>query len=272
MKRMKRWATALLCVVLACSLSLPAMAGVGFYNETTGTFTNHENATFNNNGTFYNYGLLNVGGLFNNYSKLTGIGTLRGVANGVFSNFEGSYAESGAVIGSSISGISIVDSSNIKWSDYADRRNISYMEAVAVVSTIGLMSADAYRNFNPHAVMTRTAGAQLIARMLLGNKVADALIGTGSKFADVSADYWAAGYIEFLAYSGVVFADEDGKFRPGDALTATEFARMLLCALGYDAEREGLNNGNWQTNTMNLVSQTGLFSGTSGVTATGSRE
>lgn len=51
-------------------------------------------------------------------------------------------------------------------------------------------------------------------------------------FADVSRDYWAAGYISELKTNGVVSGDENGNFNPENEITREEFIKMLVIASG----------------------------------------
>ncbi len=46
-------------------------------------------------------------------------------------------------------------------------------------------------------------------------------------FSDVSADYWAADYIEGLAQLNIVSGFNDGTFKPNDPITRAEFAAIL---------------------------------------------
>lgn len=73
MKQLKRGATLILCMALACTLAIPVFAGNGFMNG--GTFINNAGATFNNRGTFENYSA-KAGSLINNGS-FSGSGEIR---------------------------------------------------------------------------------------------------------------------------------------------------------------------------------------------------
>jgi len=57
----------------------------------------------------------------------------------------------------------------------------------------------------------------------------------GRSFPD-TAGHWAEHYIGYLADCGVVNGSDDGRFRPGDSMTRTEFAIMLCNYLGIHPE------------------------------------
>ena len=52
-----------------------------------------------------------------------------------------------------------------------------------------------------------------------------------------------------------------GKFAPEDQVTGFQAAKMLLVALGYEAERENFNTPMWETNVSVRAAQAGLFQG-----------
>lgn len=151
---------------------------------------------------------------------------------------------------------------------YKDADKINYKEAVDVMSAVGILAGDE-TGFRPTDNLKRSEGAKIIAYMLLGNKNADSLSGSGAKFSDVPANHWAAGYIEYLAAQGVIGGVGDGKFNPDGTLTTVQFAKMLLVALGYDAEIEKLGGPDWAINTQKLANQTDvkLFKGNNNVSA-----
>ena len=86
MKQMRRAASLLLTAVLICTLTAPALAGNMFLNIST--FTNHENASFVNNGTFENNGAVINSGSFNNNKVFRGTGSLHIGSKGRYENGE----------------------------------------------------------------------------------------------------------------------------------------------------------------------------------------
>ena len=151
--------------------------------------------------------------------------------------------------------MSLVTISNAAFKD-ADK--IDYDEAVEVMNAIGVLVGDEKQNFNAKDNLTRAQAAKIISYLLLGNKTAEALAGSG-KFTDVAKNSWSAGFVDYCASTGVVNGVGDGKFDPNGQLTGYQFAKMLLVALGYDAKIEGFTGADWQINVSKRADQADLF-------------
>ena len=151
--------------------------------------------------------------------------------------------------------MSLVTISNAAFKD-ADK--IDYDEAVTVMNAVGVLVGDENQNFNAKENLTRAQAAKIISYLLLGNKTAEALAGSG-KFTDVAKTSWSAGFVDYCASTGVVNGVGDGKFDPNGQLTGYQFAKMLLVALGYDATIEGFTGADWQINVSKRADQAGLF-------------
>ena len=151
--------------------------------------------------------------------------------------------------------MSLVTISNAAFKD-ADK--IDYDEAVTVMNAVGVLVGDENSNFNAKENLTRAQAAKIISYLLLGNKTAEALAGSG-KFTDVAKTSWSAGFVDYCASTGVVNGVGDGKFDPNGQLTGYQFAKMLLVALGYDAKIEGFTGADWQINVSKRADQADLF-------------
>ena len=138
---------------------------------------------------------------------------------------------------------------------YADDADVDFSEAVEVLSKVGVFAGGDGNKFNPKDELTREQAAKIIAYLDLGEKTAEGLVG-GKTFTDVPASRWSAGYIAYCAQSGYVSGIGNGKFDPQGKLTGLQFAKMLLCALGYDATKETLEGADWAINTAKLAPPT----------------
>ena len=118
--------------------------------------------------------------------------------------------------------------------EFKDDSSITYDEAVAVISEIGVVDGYTDGNFNPQNVLTRGAAAKIIANFKLTPAVADALKGSETTFKDVPATNVFSGYIAYCASEGIIAGYADGTFKPAGTLTANAFMKMLIGALGYD--------------------------------------
>ena len=79
--------------------------------------------------------------------------------------------------------MSLVTISNAAFKD-ADK--IDYKEAVDVMNAIGVFVGDENGNFNAKENLTREQAAKIIAYLELGDKTADALVGSNI-FTDVAS-------------------------------------------------------------------------------------
>ena len=141
---------------------------------------------------------------------------------------------------------------------FKDADTIDNKEAVDVMNAIGVLVGDEKGNFNAKGELTRAQAAKIVCVMLLGKDASDAL-SLKSNFTDVSG--WAESYIAYCASQGIVAGVGDGKFDPNGKLTGYQFAKMLLVALGYDAELESMIGSDWQVNVAKLAISAGLTDG-----------
>ena len=151
--------------------------------------------------------------------------------------------------------MSLVTISNAAFKD-ADK--IDNKEAVEVMNAIGVLVGDDKGNFNADANLTGAQAAKIICVMLLGKDAADGL-NLKANFSDVSG--WAESYIAYCASQGIVAGVGDGKFDPNGKLTGYQFAKMLLVALGYKADVEGMIGTDWQVNVAKLALNADLAKG-----------
>jgi hypothetical protein len=134
-------------------------------------------------------------------------------------------------------------------SDYTDYSSITYQDAVDVMTAIGVFNGyDDGTSFNPSGTLTREQGAKIITYMMLGQTAADKLETSVAPFSDVPASKWSAGSIAYCAERGILAGDGSGKFNPEGALTGYAFAKMLLTALGYDAQIQNYLGSSWAIN------------------------
>ena len=145
--------------------------------------------------------------------------------------------------------MSLVTISNAAFKD-ADK--IDYKEAVDVMNAVGVFVGDENGNFNAKANLTREQAAKIIAYLDLGEDIAEALPAV-KVFNDVEASRWSAKYIAYCADAGYIAGIGNGNFDPAGKLTGYAFGKMLLCALGYDADYEQLTGSSWQINVAKLM-------------------
>ena len=148
--------------------------------------------------------------------------------------------------------------------DFTDDDKITYEEAVAVVSEIGVVDGYADGKFNPTNTLTRQAAAKIICNLILGPTTASELHADTAPYSDVPTTSQFAGYIAYCAKEGIISGYADGTFKPGNSLTGYAFMKMLLGALGYDQETEGYTGANWSINVAKQALGIGLNAGLEG--------
>ena len=155
--------------------------------------------------------------------------------------------------------------------DFTDGSKINYKEAVDVMSAVKVIDGYAEGDFRPTATLTRGAAAKIICNLILGPTTASALVADAAPYKDVPTNHTFAGYIAYCQKEKIISGYADGTFRPAASLTGYAFMKMLLGALGYDAEVEQYTGANWSINVakraMNIGLKDGLIGDFNGVKA-----
>ena len=142
--------------------------------------------------------------------------------------------------------------------DFTDNSKINYKEAVDVMSAVKVIDGYAEGDFRPTATLTRGAAAKIICNLILGPTTASALVADAAPYSDVPTTHTFAGYIAYCQKEGIISGYADGTFRPANTLTGYAFMKMLLGALGYDAEVEQYTGANWSINVAKRALNIGL--------------
>ncbi len=145
--------------------------------------------------------------------------------------------------------------------DFTDDSEITYKEAVDVISALGVVDGYSDGDFRPDDVLTRGAAAKIICNLILGPTTASALSAGTAPFKDVPVTNTFAGYITYCSQQGIISGYADGTFRPTGTLSGNAFMKMLLGALGYDSSIEGYTGANWQVSVIKQASGIGLDDG-----------
>lgn len=135
-----------------------------------------------------------------------------------------------------------------------------YSEAVGVMVGLGIIEGYDDGTLRPETNYTREQAAKIIAYMQLGPEKADSLRCTTAPFTDVAADRWSAGYIAYGVEQGIIDGMGDGTFQPEAQLTGYQWAKMLLCAVGYGRNDEYVGSS-WSLNTAKDALDKGIFDG-----------
>ena len=136
----------------------------------------------------------------------------------------------------------------------------AYYEAVGVLTGIGVIDGMTETAFEPQGNYTREQAAKIIAYMQLGKDKADSLKCTTAPFEDVAATRWSAGYIAYCVEQGIIDGMTETTFEPTGKLTGFQWAKMLLCAVGFGVKGE-FTGSSWSVNTAKVAHTVDLFAG-----------
>ena len=145
--------------------------------------------------------------------------------------------------------------------DFTDDSEITYKEAVDVISALGVVDGYSGGDFRPDDVLTRGAAAKIICNLILGPTTASALSAGTAPFKDVPVTNTFAGYITYCSQQKIISGYADGTFRPTGTLSGNAFMKMLLGALGYDSSIEGYTGANWTVSVIKQAVGIGLDDG-----------
>ena len=123
---------------------------------------------------------------------------------------------------------------------FSDQADIENTEAVDACSALNIIGGYEDGSFHPERNIKRSEITKMICVALnAGNEpnVSTNVVPTFSDVRGTSAE-WAEGYIEACVAQGIVSGVGGGRFNPDGNVTGAQLAKMLLVALGYNADTE----------------------------------
>ena len=137
--------------------------------------------------------------------------------------------------------------------DFTDAEEIEHQEAVDVLVALGIINGKEDGSyFAPADNVTRGEMAKMIAVAMMGGNDINTGTKTVPSFTDIGG-HWAESYIEYCYDMGIIAGRGDGTFDPNANVTGTEVTKMMLSALGYDADAYKLTGATWATRTDELA-------------------
>ncbi|MBQ7523604.1 MAG: S-layer homology domain-containing protein [Oscillospiraceae bacterium] len=146
----------------------------------------------------------------------------------------------------------------VKYDDLTDTASIEHVEAVQVLTGLGVIQGFEDKTFKPAESVTRVQMAKMVGFIMNDGDDINDLYKAACPFAD-SKSNWGAGYIAYCATQGIVNGRNATTFDPNATVTGAEAAKMLLCAMGYDATIEGFVGADWSVNVLNVAKKAGLL-------------
>ena len=144
--------------------------------------------------------------------------------------------------------------------DFSDKDEIVNKDAVSMLTILGVINGKEDGSYYaPKDNVTRAEMAKMIATILnQGADVNDLYANLETGLTDID-NSWAKGYINYCYSLGIIAGRGNGTFDPTAPVTGNEAAKMLLVAIGYDPEVEGLTGASWAIKTTSLASTLGIF-------------
>ena len=138
---------------------------------------------------------------------------------------------------------------------FKDVKDTKYEEAVDILSELKIIDGYEDNTYKPGNSVKRSELAKLII-VALGKDSGAELLKGSTDFSDVSAGHWASGYINYASKLEIINGYPDGTFRPDATVSYVEASAMLLRALNYGKELEGLS---WPSGYMSKANSAGLL-------------
>jgi hypothetical protein len=124
--------------------------------------------------------------------------------------------------------------------------------AIYKLTSLGIIEGYPDGTFGPEKTITRAEFAKIAVYSAGLQAVATGMQGTPSSFKDVSADFWANGWINVAAAQGFVKGYPDGTYKPQAQITQAEVITVLLRLLGYNDNLTGVWPANYIAKAANL--------------------
>ena len=146
---------------------------------------------------------------------------------------------------------------------FSDQADIENTEAVDACSALNIIGGYEDGSFHPERNIKRSEITKMICVALNGGSEPNVSTNAVPTFSDVrgTSAEWAEGYIEACVAQGIVSGVGGGRFNPDGNVTGAQLAKMLLVALGYNAETEKFTGDAWETNVNVRASQKSLYKG-----------
>ena len=165
---------------------------------------------------------------------------------------------------SSVAALTMVASSVAAFAvDFPDvESTASYAQAVQELSALDVISGYDDGTVGPDKLVTRAEITKMIVDALAERSSAEASTES-TKFADVSADHWAKGYINQGVADGFIAGMSDTEFDPDANVTYVQAQKMLVSAIGYETFAQG--QGGWPTGYKTYAASLDITKGISGI-------
>ena len=131
-------------------------------------------------------------------------------------------------------------------------------DAVSTMTTFGILNGYEDGTFRPEREITRAEFAKVIIATMLTEETVG---GDEARFEDVSDSHWAKDYIYLSRKLGIVNGVTETIFMPENNITYEQAVKMIVAALGYDAEAK--QSGGYPAGYIAVATRLGITEGVS---------
>ena len=156
-------------------------------------------------------------------------------------------------------GLMVVGASAVSYNDLTDKDEIVNKDAVSMLVALDIIQGKPDGSYAPTENVDRAQMAKMISTIKNNGSDNGALYeNVNSGLTDI-VNHWAKGHINYCYTTGIIAGRGNGIFDPNAGVTGTEAAKMLLVAIGYDPQIEGLVGTDWEINTNALATRLGIY-------------
>ncbi len=141
---------------------------------------------------------------------------------------------------------------------FNDQDKIVNTEAVDMCVALNIINGYKDGSYKPEGTITRAEACKMIAVALNGGETPTTSVKEVPSFTDINGN-WAEAFIEYCFAKGIVDGVGDDKFNPNGLLTGAQYAKMLLVALGYNADVEKYVGATWDLYVNVQANQDGIY-------------
>ena len=139
-----------------------------------------------------------------------------------------------------------------------DSKELSKTYEINILNENGIIVGDPDGDLREGDEITRAEFAAVLCRAMgCENETENDDLKQKNYFPDVTAEHWAAGYVNFAYENGAISGFPDGNFYPEEKVTNEQVIKMLIGAWGYGGEAE--KNGGYPNGYMKVAKEHGVL-------------
>lgn len=140
----------------------------------------------------------------------------------------------------------------------SDKEELSKTYEIGILNQNGIIVGDPDGDLREGDEITRAEFAAVLCRAMgCENETENDNLKQKNYFPDVTAEHWAAGYVNFAYENGAISGFPDGNFYPEEKVTNEQVIKMLIGAWGYGDEAE--KNGGYPNGYMKVAKEHGVL-------------